>query len=84
MPLLSASLPMLKREARRMARADGIALHAALDRVAMREGFARWSLLAARTADAFTPEMVYRRLSPGDLFLVAARPGEGKTLCRRS
>lgn len=80
MPLLSASLPLLKREARRMARANGIALNAALDRVAMREGFARWSLLAARSADAFAPETMYRRLAPGDLFLVAARPGEGKTL----
>lgn len=80
MPLISASLSMLKRQARRMARADGIALHAALDRIAMREGFARWSLLAARSADVFTPETLYRRLAPGDLLLVAARPGEGKTL----
>lgn len=80
MPLISASLPMLKREARRMARADGIALHAALDRIALREGFARWSLLAARSTDAFIPETLYRRLAPSDLLLVAARPGEGKTL----
>ncbi len=77
---LSAPIYRLKRQARLLSRDRGIPLHAALDRVAAAEGFRSWSLLVARHAAASPAARLYPRLSPGDLVLVAARPGQGKTL----
>lgn len=82
---LTVPVYRLKQQARALARRKGIPLHAALDRIAAREGFSSWSLLAARLAAAMgagtTPAAeAFRRLSPGDLALVGARPGHGKTL----
>ncbi len=77
---LSAPLYHLKRKAKLLSRAENIPLHDALDRIARQEGFAGWSLLAAKvTADA-PAEKLFARLAPGDLVLVGARPGHGKTL----
>ena len=70
----------LKRRARAMARQDAIPLHQALDIIARQEGFARWSLLAARYQATRSDTGLARALEPGDLVLVAARPGHGKTL----
>jgi len=70
---------VLKREARRLSRADGIPRHEALRRVAASQGFSSWSLLAARRSAA-DPAGLLPLLSPGDLVLVGARPGQGKTL----
>ena len=42
---LSAPVYQLKRKARLLSRTDNIPLHEALDRIAVREGFAAWSLL---------------------------------------
>lgn len=75
---ISAPIHRLKRKARLLSRAEGIPLHAALDRVAAGEGFASWSLLAAKTPSH--ARELYARLRPGDLVLVGARPGHGKTL----
>lgn len=72
---LSAPIHRLKRQAKLMSRACGIPLHAALDRVAASEGFAAWSLLAARHADDLGGWF-----DPGDLALIGARPRQGKTL----
>lgn len=74
------SLPIfrLKQNARALARADGIALHKALDLVAQAEGFERWSLLARRAREA-GPDLG-RHLPDGALVLVAGRPEQGKTL----
>ncbi|MGE0237164.1 MAG: DNA helicase [Parvibaculaceae bacterium] len=77
---LSAPLYRLKRQARLLARAKGLPLHAALDQMAAREGFASWSLLAAKGAPALRARDLLARLRPGDLVLVGARPGHGKTL----
>jgi len=78
---LSAPIYHLKRQARLLSREGGIALHEALDRVAAREGFASWSLLAAKAAEAAGPAgRLFAQLEPGDLVLVGARPGHGKTL----
>jgi hypothetical protein len=63
-----------------LARQDGIPLVKALDRIAAEEGFAGWSLLAARYAAASPAAKIYGRLDPGDLMLIAARPGQGKTM----
>ena len=77
---LSAPLYRLKREARRLSREAGIPLAAALDRIAAREGHARWSLLAQRAAARSPAALIHPRLRPGEMILVAARPGQGKTL----
>ncbi|HWA84342.1 MAG TPA: DNA helicase [Fimbriimonadaceae bacterium] len=77
---LSAPIHRLKREARVLSRQEGVPLHQALDRVAAREGFAKWSLLAARHAAEGTAARLFARLRPGNLVLVGARPGQGKTL----
>ena len=44
---LSAPLYHLKRQAKLLSRAEKIPLHEALNRIAEREGFSGWSLLAA-------------------------------------
>jgi len=77
---LSAPIYRLKREAKLLARKDNIPLHEALNRVARREGHSRWSLLAKKLAATQPAEKLFARLSPGDLLLVGARPGQGKTL----
>jgi replicative DNA helicase len=74
---LSAPIYQLKRRAKRLSREEAIPLHQALDRIAAREGFSAWSLLVAKA----TPSgELLPHLAPGDLVLLAARPGQGKTL----
>lgn len=77
---LSAPVYRLKRKARELTRKENIPLHLALDRVAIGEGFGAWSLLAAKSADTLSAEGLLARLIPGDLLLIGARPGHGKTL----
>ena len=77
---LSAPIYHLKRPARVLSREGTIALHEALDRVAAQEGFTSWSLLAAKAAEAAPAGRLFAQLAPGDLVLVGARPGHGKTL----
>ena len=77
---LSAPLYRLKRQAKQLSRAAGIPLHAALDRLAQAEGFQSWSLLAAQAAAQSPAKKLFAALQPGDLLLLAARPGHGKTL----
>lgn len=77
---LSAPLYLLKRRARLLARRDAIPLHQALDRIAAGEGFPNWSLLAAKVAQASPAARLLARLAPGDLVLIGARPGQGKTM----
>lgn len=86
-----APIPLLKHRARLLARRESIPLHAALDRVAKQEGFERWSLFAAQPHQSAAANAVPRRagtttppllpkLAEGDLLLIGARPGQGKTL----
>ncbi len=77
---LSAPIFRLKKEARALSRAEGLALHQALDRLASREGFASWSLLTARYKAGGSAATVLARFRPGDLVLLAGRPGQGKTM----
>jgi replicative DNA helicase len=77
---LSAPIHQLKRKARLLSRQENIPLHAALNRVASREGFSSWSLLAAKIYPAAHARDLFAKLSPGDLLLVGSRPGHGKTL----
>ena len=77
---LSAPIYHLKRKARRLSRGDGIPLHDALDRIARTEGFSAWSALAAKAAAVTPANRLFAHVRPGDLVLVGARPGQGKTL----
>ncbi|MFD2264857.1 DNA helicase [Lacibacterium aquatile] len=80
---LSAPLYQLKRKAKLLAKAEALPLHAALDRIAVQEGFPAWSLLALRATKAATDmpsARLFSRLSPGDMLLIGARPSQGKTL----
>lgn len=77
---LSAPVYQLKRKARLLSRAADIPLHEALDRIAVQEGFSAWSLLVARMSAVTPAAKLFAQLSPGDLLLMGARPGHGKTL----
>jgi len=77
---LSAPIYHLKRKARLLAREKKIPLHEALDRIATEEGFRQWSSLSARVATATTAAKLFAQFRPGDVVLIGARPGQGKTL----
>ncbi len=77
---LSAPIFVLKRKARLLSREKGIARSEALNQIASEEGCASWSLLAAKLAASTPPARILDRLDPGDLMLLGARPGHGKTL----
>lgn len=77
---LSAPIYHLKRKAKLLSRKQGVPLHEALDRIASAEGFGAWSLLAAKTAAVTPAGKLFPQLRHGDMLLVGARPGHGKTL----
>lgn len=77
---LSAPMYLLKRRAKLLSRKENIPLHQALDRVAASEGFRNWSLLSAKAQTTKSVARIYEGLSPGDLVLIGARPGQGKTM----
>ena len=76
--MLSAPIFRLKRRAKQLARQNDIPLHKALDEVAQAEGFRSWSHLAATAGRR--GGHILSQLKPGDLVLLGARPGHGKTL----
>ena len=76
----STPIYRLKHRAKRMARGEKIPLHAALDHVALKEGFRNWSQLSERHGELPAVGELYAELVPGDLVISAARPGQGKTL----
>lgn len=76
----SAPIYILKQQAKAFARTEKVALHDALDRIAKREGFGSWSLLAAKWSTDKVRSSLLSQLRPGELVLLAARPGQGKTL----
>lgn len=69
----------LKRQARMLARSQNIPLHQALDTIAKRNGYERWSLLSTQYQQMPPTKMLPFELSAGDMALLGARPGEGKT-----
>jgi len=77
---LSAPIYQLRRKAKLLSHEARIPLHEALERIAAQEGFAGWSMLAAQASAVAPAGKLFARLSPGDLVLVGARPGHGKTL----
>ena len=76
---LSVPIYRLKRNARLLSRRDSIPLHEALDRLASQEGYVSWSLLAAQLSRAPAAGRLLAGFKSGDLVLLAARPGHGKT-----
>lgn len=82
----------LKRLARQLAHEKGLKHHEALDQIASGEGFQSWSHLSAhrqlahRLAEAdegastSPAEHILKNLTAGDMVLIGARPGHGKTL----
>jgi len=77
---LSAPIFQLKRRAKQLAQELQIPLSKALDQIAREEGFSSWSLLASKESNATPAAKLLRTLQPGEMLLVAARPGQGKTL----
>jgi len=77
---LSAPVYSLKRLAKDLSRKKSIPLHVALDRIALDEGFESWSLLASKLSAQGPANELFNRLKPGELVLLGARPGQGKTL----
>jgi replicative DNA helicase len=77
---LSVPIFRLKRQARLLAREKKIPLHQALDQVAQHEGFRSWSHLADSASHDRPATKILSQLTPGDLVLIGARPGQGKTL----
>ncbi len=76
---LSAPVHHLKRKAKLLSRDRDMPLHAALDHVAAEEGYNGWSLLVSKAGDAAPSAKLFPRLIDGDMVLVGARPGQGKT-----
>ena len=76
---LSAPVFRLKHRARQLAREEKLALHTALDRIAADEGFNNWGHLSAALPKASAASEVLGDLDEGDLVLLGARPGHGKT-----
>ncbi len=77
---LSAPIYQLKRRARLLSRRENIPLHDAQDRIARAEGLASWSLLANRVARVTPASELLAGLAEGDMLLIGARPGQGKTV----
>ena len=77
---LDIPLYQLKRRAAELAREQHIPRHEALNRIARSRGFRSWSLLAARFAATSAVRGLLAQFAAGDLVLLAARPGHGKTL----
>jgi len=76
----TAPIFILKQQAKVLSRSEKIPLHQALDRIANRQGFSAWSLLSAKAAADESSASLLAEFRPGDLVLVASRPGQGKTL----
>ncbi|WP_299598356.1 DNA helicase [uncultured Tateyamaria sp.] len=77
---ISAPVYHLKRQAKLLARQTGTPLNKALDQIATSEGFQSWGHLTSSLPKGRAAEIVLPQLHAGDLMLLGARPGHGKTL----
>lgn len=77
---LSVPIYQLKRRAKLLARSEKVPLHEAQDRIAREEGFRAWSALSARMTANPPASALLPKLAAGDMLLLGARPGHGKTL----
>ncbi len=78
---LTAPVYILMQRAKDLKRAQSITMVEALNQIAKSEGFLSWSLLQskAKTIVPRSREEILDYLNPGDLVLIGARPGLGKT-----
>jgi len=77
---LSSPIYTLKRQAKLLARDNDIKLHDALNQIAAKEGFKNWSHLASSYSKTTPAKEIMSQLKSGDMVLIGARPGHGKTL----
>lgn len=77
---LSSPIYKLKRQAKLLVRETDIRLHEALNQIAEKEGFKDWSHLASNCSKATPAKEILNQLGSGDMVLIGARPGHGKTL----
>jgi len=77
---LSVPIFKLKRQAKILSRENNIPLHKALNIIAKKNGFSQWSALSTFEHKQQPAQKISRQLEDGDLMLLAARPGHGKTV----
>jgi replicative DNA helicase len=63
-----------------LARGNDMKLNEALNRIATKEGFKDWGHLASNYAKVTPAKDIMKQLRSGDMVLIGARPGHGKTL----
>jgi replicative DNA helicase len=78
---LSSPIYVLKSQAKSLKKAQAITMSKALDIIAKKEGFDSWSLLLSKNEEIFPKKYceILSFFNHGDLVLVGARPGKGKT-----
>lgn len=77
---LSSPIYRLKRQAKMLARGNDMKLNEALNQIATKEGFKDWGHLASNYAEVTPAKDIMKQLRSGDMVLIGARPGHGKTL----
>jgi replicative DNA helicase len=79
---LSAPIHVLKSQAQQLKKEKSITNTEALDLIAKREGFNSWSLLQSKKDEMFPTSYneILDFFNPGDIVLIGARPGKGKTV----
>ena len=77
---LSAPIYQLKQQAKRLKRETAVPLTTAQNQLAQREGYRSWSHLMVKAGNRNATASILQQLKKGDLVLLGARPGQGKTL----
>ncbi len=85
---LSSPIYKLKRQAKLLARGGDMQLHEALNHIAKTEGFRDWGHLASQYTKLYAKQIaketpadgILQQICPGDMVLIGARAGQGKTL----
>ena len=78
---LSSPIYVLKSQAKSLKKSQNITMSQALDEMAKKEGFNSWSLLMSKSEELFPTKYsdLLSFFNEGDLVLIGARPGKGKT-----
>ncbi len=78
---LSSPIHVLKSQAKELKKGQPLSMSEALNAIAQREGYSSWSLLQSKNSNAFPNSYseILDFFNEGDLVLIGARPGIGKT-----